>query len=145
MKHLIEAQELSRPVIETLFSRANELEKKPQSTLNGKIMASLFYEPSTRTRFSFESAMHRLGGSVITTENAKEFSSASKGETIEDTIKIMNFYADIIVLRHFEEGTAKKAAEVSDVPVINAGDGPGQHPTQALLDLYTIEREIGHI
>jgi aspartate carbamoyltransferase catalytic subunit len=145
MKHLIEAQALTRPIIETLFKRANELEKKPESTLSGKIMASLFYEPSTRTRFSFESAMHRLGGSVITTENAKEFSSASKGETIEDTIRIMNFYADIIVLRHFEAGTAKKAADVSDVPVINAGDGPGQHPTQALLDLYTIEREIGHI
>jgi aspartate carbamoyltransferase catalytic subunit len=145
MKHLIEAQALTRPVIETLFKRANELEKRPESTLSGKIMASLFYEPSTRTRFSFESAMHRLGGSVITTENAKEFSSASKGETIEDTIRIMNFYADIIVLRHFEAGTAQKAADVSGVPVINAGDGPGQHPTQALLDLYTIEREIGHI
>ncbi len=145
MKHLIDSQALDRPLIETLFASANSLEKTPSDSLSGKIMASLFYEPSTRTRFSFESAMLRLGGSVITTENAKEFSSASKGETIEDTIKIMNFYSDVIVLRHFEEGTAKLAAAVSDIPVINAGDGTGQHPTQALLDLYTIQRELGHI
>ncbi len=145
MKHLIDSQDLDRPTIEHLFARADELDKSPQQTLKDKIMASLFYEPSTRTRFSFESAMHRLGGSVITTENAKEFSSASKGETIEDTVKIMNFYADVIVLRHFEEGTAQKAAAVSDVPVINAGDGPGQHPTQALLDLYTIQKELGKV
>jgi aspartate carbamoyltransferase catalytic subunit len=145
MKHLIEAQDLTRPVIDALFLRASELEKAPELTLEGKIMASLFYEPSTRTRFSFESAMHRLGGRVITTENAKEFSSAAKGETIEDTTKVINYYADVIVIRHYEEGTAKKAADVSDVPVINAGDGPGQHPTQALLDLYTIQKEVGHI
>lgn len=145
MRHLIDSQTLDRPLIETLFALADTLEKTPSNALTGKIMASLFYEPSTRTRFSFESAMLRLGGSVITTENAKEFSSASKGETIEDTIKIMNFYSDVIVLRHFEEGTAKKAATVSDIPVINAGDGTGQHPTQALLDLYTVQREVGHI
>lgn len=145
MKHLIDSQALDRPLIETLFASANSLEKTPSDSLSGKIMASLFYEPSTRTRFSFESAMLRLGGSVITTENAKEFSSASKGETIEDTIKIINFYSDVIVLRHFEEGTAKLAAAVSDIPVINAGDGTGQHPTQALLDLYTIQRELGHV
>lgn len=145
MRHLVDSQALDVVTISELFERADELEKNPQQTLKGKILASLFYEPSTRTRFSFESAMHRLGGSVITTENAKEFSSASKGETIEDTIRIMNFYADVIVLRHFEEGTAKKAADVSDVPVINAGDGPGQHPTQALLDLYTILKEHGSI
>ncbi|CAN5385170.1 aspartate carbamoyltransferase [soil metagenome] len=145
MKHLIDSQSLDRKTIKALFDRADSLESKPELTLNGKILASLFYEPSTRTRFSFESAMHRMGGTVITTENAKEFSSASKGETIEDTIRIMNFYADVIVLRHFEEGIAKKAADVSDVPVINAGDGPGQHPTQALLDLYTIEKEHGLI
>src|SRR5882757_9993651 len=116
MKHLIDSQALDRDVIATLFSRADQLEKKPENTLTGKIMASLFYEPSTRTRFSFESAMHRLGGSVITTENAKEFSSAAKGETIEDTVKVINFYSDVIVLRHFEEGTAAKAAAVSDIP-----------------------------
>lgn len=110
-----------------------------------RLMATLFYEPSTRTRFSFEAAMHRLGGQVITTENAREFSSVSKGETLEDTIRILNGYADIIVIRHYEMGAAQRAASVSQVPVINAGDGAGQHPTQALLDLYTIEKEIGRI
>ena len=109
--------------------------------LNGQTMASLFYEPSTRTRFSFEAAMYRLGGGhVITTENAREFSSLSKGETLEDTIRIVNGYVDLIVLRHPQEGSAKRAAAVAEVPLINAGDGSGQHPTQALLDLYTIER-----
>lgn len=89
--------------------------------------------------------MHRLGGRVITTENAAEFSSVSKGETLEDTIRILNGYADLIVIRHFEVGAAERAAAVSRVPVINAGDGAGQHPTQALLDLYTIQKELGTI
>lgn len=102
-------------------------------------MASLFYEPSTRTRFSFESAMARLGGTVLTTENAKEFSSAAKGETLYDSTRVMCGYADLIVMRHNEPGSAKRAAEASSVPVLNAGDGSGQHPTQALLDLYTIK------
>lgn len=108
-------------------------------------MASLFYEPSTRTRFSFESAMLRLGGQVISTENAGEFSSAAKGETLEDTIRIVNHYADVIVLRHPIRGASARAARVSDIPVINAGDGAGQHPTQALIDLFTIEKELGDI
>ena len=108
-------------------------------------MASLFYEASTRTRFSFESAMLRLGGDVISTENAAEFSSAAKGETLEDTIRVINHYADVIVLRHPEQGASAKAAAVSKIPVINAGDGSGQHPTQALLDLYTIKKELGAI
>lgn len=108
-------------------------------------MASLFYEPSTRTRLSFESAMIRLGGNVITTENAREFSSASKGETLEDTIRVVNHYADVIVLRHFEKGASERASAVSKIPIINAGDGIGQHPTQALLDLYTIQEEQGRI
>jgi aspartate carbamoyltransferase catalytic subunit len=108
-------------------------------------MAALFYEPSTRTRLSFESAMLRLGGRAIGTDNAREFSSASKGETLEDTIRIVSGYADVIVLRHSEEGAARRAAAVSDVPVVNAGDGPGQHPTQALLDLYTIRDELGRV
>jgi aspartate carbamoyltransferase catalytic subunit len=110
-----------------------------------RIMGTLFYEPSTRTRFSFETAMHRLGGHVISTENAGEFSSAAKGETLEDTIRMLNGYADVIVIRHKEVGSAKRAAAASRVPVINAGDGAGQHPTQALLDLYTIRKEIGAI
>jgi aspartate carbamoyltransferase catalytic subunit len=108
-------------------------------------MASLFYEPSTRTRFSFESAMLKLGGSVISTENAKEFSSAAKGESLEDSIKVTGNYADVIVLRHFEEGASLKASQVSPVPIINAGDGRGQHPTQALLDIYTIQKELGRL
>lgn len=121
------------------------MENHRDDSLHGKILATLFYEPSTRTRFSFESAMFRLGGQVITAENANEMSSAVKGETLEDTILVLNNYADAIVIRHPEIGTAERAAAVSNVPIINAGDGAGQHPTQALLDLYTIEREFGRI
>ena len=111
-----------------------------------KIMASLFYAPSTRTRFSFESAMYRLGGKVISTEQAHLFSSVIGGETLEDTIRVVSNFCDVIVLRHTEVGAAKRASLVSSVPVINAGDGKGgQHPTQALLDLYTIYKELGYI
>jgi len=145
MKHIIKSQQFSRKIINDIFLIADKLEKRKDNSLSGKIMASLFYEPSTRTRFSFESAMLRLGGSVITTENAKEFSSAIKGETLEDSIRVINNYADVIVLRHYEEGASARAANVSDIAVINAGDGAGQHPTQALLDLYTINRELGKI
>jgi len=145
MKHIIRSQDVSRKDIEKIFKEATKLEKKRGAPLKEKIMASLFYEPSTRTRFSFETAMQRLGGGVISTENAREFSSAIKGETLEDSIKVINQYADVIVMRHYELGAAERAAAVSKIPVINAGDGPGQHPTQALLDLYTIEREIGHL
>jgi aspartate carbamoyltransferase catalytic subunit len=108
-------------------------------------MATLFYEPSTRTRLSFESAMTRLGGSVIGTEAASHFSSAVKGESLPDTIRIVGRYADVIVIRHPQEGSSRTAAECSPVPVINAGDGAGQHPTQALLDMYTIKRELGRL
>ncbi len=145
MRHVIESQQFDRKAIDRLFSVADALEKKKDASMKGKIMASLFYEPSTRTRFSFESAMLRLGGNVITTENAKEFSSVSKGETLEDSIRVVSGYADVIILRHDEEGSSKRASLVSGVPVINAGDGSGQHPTQALLDLYTIRRELGKI
>ncbi|MFA6969420.1 MAG: aspartate carbamoyltransferase [Candidatus Paceibacterota bacterium] len=145
MKHIIESQQFDRKAIEALFKSADTIAKSKNQPLRGKIMASLFYEPSTRTRFSFESAMLRLGGGVITTENAGEFSSASKGETLEDTIRIINNYADVIVMRHTEKGASARAAAVSTSPVINAGDGAGQHPTQALLDLYTIKKEIGKI
>ncbi|GBF72096.1 aspartate carbamoyltransferase [Paenibacillus sp. 598K] len=110
-----------------------------------KIMCSLFFEASTRTRLSFESAMYRLGGRVIGTENAAAFSSAIKGETLEDTIRVVSGYCDLIVLRHTEVGAAHRAAQVAGVPVINAGDGSGEHPTQALLDLYTIQKERGGI
>ena len=109
MKNIIESQQFTRELISKVFLLADKLEKKPDNSMKGKIMASLFYEPSTRTRFSFESAMLRLGGSVITTENAKEFSSAAKGETLEDSIRVINNYADLIVLRHYEEGASKRA------------------------------------
>lgn len=145
MKHVLESQQFDRQTIESIFKTADNLSKLNDSPLRGKVMASLFYEPSTRTRFSFESAMLKLGGGVITTENAGEFSSAVKGESLEDTIRIINNYADVIVLRHPESGASVRAASISRIPVINAGDGAGQHPTQALLDLYTIKKELGKI
>ena len=145
LKHFVEAQQLTTDLMWKLFRRASELEKKPVASLKGKILATLFYEPSTRTRLSFESAMLRLGGSVLSTESAAQFSSAVKGESLQDTIRIVGRYADAIVLRHFEDGSAKQAVEVSPVPIINAGDGKGQHPTQALLDVYTIYREFNRL
>ena len=145
LQHLVETQQFTRERLKKLFQLATSLENTREETLHGKILASVFYEPSTRTRFSFESAMYRLGGHVMTTENARDFSSAAKGETLEDSIRVMSYYADVIVLRHPEIGAAERAATVSSVPIINAGDGAGQHPTQALLDLYTIERELGRI
>ncbi len=143
MQHLIETQQFDREALNRLFALATSLEGKRDESLTGKIMASLFFEPSTRTRLSFESAMYRLGGHVMSMENASESSSATKGETIEDTIRIVDNYADVIVIRHPEEGTAARAAAVSEVSIVNGGDGAGQHPTQAFLDLYTIQREIG--
>lgn len=145
MKHVIESQQFNRGNIERIFKLADSLTKLNKDPLRGKIMASLFYEPSTRTRLSFESAMLKQGGGVISTENAAEFSSAAKGETLEDSIRVINHYSDVIVLRHPERGASKRAAAVSNVPVINAGDGAGQHPTQALLDLYTIQKELGEV
>ena len=149
LHHIIEAQQFDVPTLDKLFEISKKMETVVQeggtSDFHNRIMSTLFYEPSTRTRFSFETAMHRLGGRVISTENAREFSSVSKGETLEDTIRILNGYADVIVMRHNEVGAARRAAAVSAVPVINAGDGAGQHPTQALLDLYTIRKEIGKI
>ncbi|KAJ0988212.1 hypothetical protein J5N97_006568 [Dioscorea zingiberensis] len=147
---VIESQQFDRDILNDIFEVALEMEKIEKNSpgskiLHGYLMATLFYEPSTRTRLSFESAMKRLGGEVLTTENAREFSSAAKGETLEDTIRTVEGYADIIVMRHFESGAARRAASTATIPVINAGDGPGQHPTQALLDVYTIAREIGRL
>ena len=144
LNHVVESQQFDRDLLDLVFQTADKMKadlsgnRELATFLNGKIMASLFYEPSTRTRFSFESAMRRLGGSVITTENAREFSSAAKGESLADSTRIMNGYADVIVMRHNEAGSAARAAEISEIPIINAGDGAGQHPTQALLDVYTI-------
>jgi aspartate carbamoyltransferase catalytic subunit len=147
VRHIVEVGQFDRPEVERLFSEADRLRNLlPQNrSLAGRILATIFYEPSTRTRLSFESAMLRLGGQVISTENAREFSSAIKGESIEDTVRIVAGYADAIVIRHHELGAARRAAAVSTVPILNAGDGPGEHPTQALLDLYTIRHELGRI
>ncbi len=151
MKHIISAKQFKDPVIlERVLAMTGHIETSLRNgtlgePLRGKVMASLFYEPSTRTRLSFESAMLRLGGQVIGTESAGHFSSVTKGESLKDTIKIIGQYADVIVLRHYEEGSAEIASNVSPIPIINAGDGPGQHPTQALLDMYTIQKELGRI
>jgi aspartate carbamoyltransferase catalytic subunit len=145
LDHVLSSHQFDRSLLDAVFARARALAGVRDGRLGGRIMAALFYEPSTRTRLSFESAMHRLGGAVIGTEAAREFSSVIKGETLEDTIRMVCGYADLIVLRHDEAGAAARAAAVSDVPIVNAGDGPGEHPTQALLDLYTILDELGRI
>ena len=149
LRHVVESQQFDRRLLEQVFVVAAEMEQIAASggndDLHGRIMASLFYEPSTRTRLSFEAAMLRLGGEVLGTESAGHFSSVAKGETLEDTIQIVSGYADVIVLRHFDIGASKRAAAVSPVPIINGGDGAGQHPSQALLDLYTIRKELGHV
>ena len=119
-------------------------EERSLKLLDGYVLGSLFFEPSTRTRLSFETAMHRLGGSVVGFAEAGT-SSVAKGESLNDTIRTVNEYVDVIAMRHPEIGSAKQAAEVSDVPVLNGGDGAGQHPTQALLDLYTIQSERGRV
>lgn len=144
-KHLVSTKQLTRAGTEEILRVAADMEKIASTgktdLLKGKILGSLFYEPSTRTRLSFETAMLRLGGDVLTAEGI-QFSSLYKGETIEDTMEMVGQYADIIAMRHPEQGSADKAAAASKVPFINAGDGPGQHPTQALLDLYTIKSEL---
>lgn len=146
-RHIVEVSQFSRGDLEFVFDRADDMRALTTADhrLDGRILATLFYEPSTRTRLSFESAMLRLGGNVISTENAREFSSAIKGESVEDTIRIVEGYADAIVIRHYEQGAAARAAAVASVPILNGGDGPGEHPTQALLDLYTIHHELGRI
>ncbi len=146
LKHVVESQQFTVPLLMDLFARTRQMEKVAARggtrDYQNRIMASLFYQPSTRTRFSFEAAMYRLGGRVLSTEQAGHFSSEVEGEQLEDTIRILGGYSDVIVIRHTQAGGAKRAADVSPVPVINAGDGNGgQHPTQALLDLYTIYRE----
>ena len=146
LRHVVESQQFTLPLLMELFDRSRGMERVVARggslDYQNKIMATLFYEPSTRTRLSFEAAMHRLGGRDISTEHARTFSSEVEGEQVEDSIRIIGSYSDVIVIRHQEEGGAMRAANVSPVPVINAGDGQGgQHPTQALLDLYTIYRE----
>jgi aspartate carbamoyltransferase catalytic subunit len=145
LQHVVESQQFTVPLLMDLFDRTRRMERVVArgGTLDyqHRILASLFYAPSMRTRFSFESAMYRLGGHVLSTEQARAFSSEIEGEQVEDSVRIIGHYADVIVIRHSEEGGARRAAEVSPVPIMNAGDGTGgQHPTQALLDLYTIYR-----
>ncbi|MDA0264836.1 MAG: aspartate carbamoyltransferase [Chloroflexi bacterium] len=148
MEHVLRAQQFDKKLIARVFDAAEEMEtvvaRGGSEELRGRIMASLFYAVSTRTRLSFESAMHRLGGSVISTENPQSFSDFASSGHFEDTISMVNQYADLIVLRHRDSGLVYRAADVSSIPVINAGGGE-QHPTQALLDLYTIYRAIDGI
>ena len=148
-KSIISIDQFDKESLERIYEISFDIERKVKKgveldILKGKILASLFFEPSTRTRLSFESAMEKLGGSVISTTGVT-FSSMAKGETLEDTIKTIERYADVIVIRHPERGSARIAMGASAKPVINAGDGSGEHPTQALLDFYTIKKEKGNI
>ena len=149
MKHVVSIEDLDNKRIMDLLKRAKQLVpvakgKKKSKALDGKILATCFFEPSTRTRLSFESAMQRLGGTCIGFADPKS-TSTYKGETLSDAVRMISAYSDIIVLRHPQEGAAVLASEISDVPVINGGDGAGQHPTQTLLDLFTINDECGKI
>jgi aspartate carbamoyltransferase catalytic subunit len=153
--HILSAEQFDTKQIRQIFRRADHFKKQLSSpngrkkvakTHHGKHMATLFFQPSTRTRLSFETAAVKLGMGLVSTENAREHSSSAKGETIEDTFKVLDGYDfDVIVMRHHEAGTAKRAAAVSATPIINAGDGTGEHPTQALLDVYTIHERLGKL
>ncbi|MDX1613742.1 MAG: aspartate carbamoyltransferase [Candidatus Promineifilaceae bacterium] len=147
---ILSVAQFDKSKLDYIFARAREMRTMVQQVggtdlLLGRVLACLFYEPSTRTSASFIAAMERLGGSVIPITQGVQFSSVSKGESLPDTIRTLEQYSDVIVLRHPEIGSARVAADYADVPVINAGDGPGEHPTQALLDLFTIQDELGAI
>ena len=147
MRHLMSPLDFSTDELDKLFNLANDIEKNPANyanACNGKILATCFYEPSTRTRLSFESAMTRLGGQAIGFSDATS-SSASKGESVSDTIRVISCYADICAMRHPKEGAPMVAAEHATIPVINAGDGGHQHPTQTLTDLLTIRTLKGRL
>ncbi|MDD5220064.1 MAG: aspartate carbamoyltransferase [Candidatus Bipolaricaulis sp.] len=148
-KDILRADQFTKPEIERVLEVAAEYERalaagETLAILRGRVLATLFFEPSTRTRLSFETAMLRLGGQVISVAEAKS-SSAAKGESLADTIRTVEGYADAIVLRHPQIGAAEEAAKAARVPILNAGDGAGQHPTQSLLDLFTIRKEQGRI
>lgn len=144
-KSLVSISDYSKEKILQILDRAAEFEKNPnQKILEGKVVATLFFEPSTRTRLSFETAVNRLGGRVIGFSDAST-SSCTKGETLKDTITIVSNYADLIVMRHYIEGAARYASEISPVPIVNAGDGSNQHPTQTMLDLYSIKKTQGRL
>lgn len=146
-RDVISIKDFTREEIDFILDRATmmmPLSRGVSEMLKGKIMATLFFEPSTRTRLSFESAMLRLGGGVIGFAEPG-VSSVAKGETLEDTIRVVENYSDVIVIRHYEDGAARRAADVASIPVINAGSGSLEHPTQALLDLHTIRSAKGSI
>ncbi len=148
IRHVISSEQFANiDLVEQLFSRATELKDRDKKrelpkSMEGLSMTYLFYEPSTRTRLSFIGAMKKLGGMADGTESARVFSSVTKGETLEDSIIVVSNYSDVIVLRYDKKGGAERAAKVSKVPILNAGDGTGEHPTQFLLDLYTIGDEF---
>ena len=146
MKHVLTAEQYNRQSLEELFKLTDDIKKNQEKyarKLEGKIVATMFYEPSTRTRLSFETAVLKLGGKLISTENAASNSSGKKGETIDDTIKILQGYADAIVIRHSSDTWPEDAAKIATVPIINGGAGKGEHPTQSLLDVYTIREYRG--
>lgn len=145
ISHLLSTQDLTKEIIYDLIELSNSILKSPQefsNICNGKLLATLFFEPSTRTRLSFEAAMSRLGGKILGFSDAG-VSSTTKGETLADTIRTVSSYVDLIAMRHPKEGSAKLASQYSSVPIINAGDGGHQHPTQTLTDLLTINRSKG--
>ena len=144
-KSLISIRDFTKEEILHILETAKEFEQNPvQDFLTGKVIASLFFEPSTRTRLSFETAVNRLGARVIGFSDASN-TSQSKGETLKDTIKMVNNYVDMIIMRHPLEGSSRYASEVADVPVVNAGDGANQHPSQTMLDLFTIRQTQGRL
>lgn len=150
MQHLLNSKDLTRTDLLSLLDRSEEflptVEGRTKLELaHGKILATLFYEPSTRTRFSFETAMLRLGGMVISNADMGSTSSAKKGETLYDTGKMVSTFADIIAMRHPQAGSVAELAKGSSVPVVNGGDGPGDHPTQGLLDVFTIRKCLGRL
>lgn len=148
MKHVLSSDQYTKESLEELFKLTDNIRNNPKGysrELEDNIIAIMFYEPSTRTRLSFETAALKLGAKIITTENAGEFSSAAKGETIQDTVKVIAGYADAMVIRHKSVTSAIDAASVNKIPILNAGSGKGEHPTQALLDLYTIREKKGRV
>lgn len=148
MNHILGCKDFTRESLEELLELAKDIKAEPQkykTALENKIIAVMFFEPSTRTRMSFESAIMRLGGKMIVTENGKSNSSSTKGETLEDTISVINGYADALIMRHSLDDAAEIAAKVSTIPVINAGSGKKEHPTQSLLDMFTIKEKRGSL
>ena len=148
MKNLISCEQLSKQDLKELFDLADVVRANPKKYLNaldGKVVTTLFFEPSTRTRLSFETAILRLGAKLVSTENGKTNSSSTKGESLEDTIRVVSGYADAIVMRHSFNDASERAAKVSNIPIINAGSGKGEHPTQSLLDAYTIRQKKGRL